>query len=58
MNVNVPDLHPILVEIGRQWGDGSEYAERSADWTALWKKMNEEPNQIMERVGSHLIYER
>jgi hypothetical protein len=43
---------------GRQWGNGSEYAERSADWTALWKKMNEEPNQIMERVGSHLVYER
>lgn len=43
---------------GRQWGNGSEYAERSAGWTALWKKINEEPSQVIERVGSHLVYER
>ena len=43
---------------GRQWGNGSEYAEKSADWMALWKKINEEPQQIFERVGSHLVYER
>jgi hypothetical protein len=43
---------------GRQWGGGSEYAEKSEGWTALWKKISEEPNQVFERVGSHLIYEK
>ncbi len=43
---------------GKQWGGGSEYEAKSAGWTALWKKINEEPNQVFERVGSDLIYER
>jgi hypothetical protein len=42
---------------GRQWGGGSEYAEKSADWNALWKRIAKEENQIFERVGSELIYE-
>ena len=43
---------------GRQWGGGSEYEAKSASWTALWKKINEEPNQVFERIGSDLIYEK
>jgi hypothetical protein len=43
---------------GKQWGNGSEYAARSEGWLALWKKINEEPSQVFERVGSELIYER
>ena len=42
---------------GRQWGGGSEYAVKSADWKALFKRINEEPTQIFERKGSDLIYE-
>ena len=43
---------------GRQWGSGSEYVEKSADWKALFKKISEEPTQIMERKGADLIYEQ
>lgn len=42
---------------GRQWGGGSEYAVKSADWKALFKRINEEPTQIFQRKGSDLIYE-
>jgi len=42
---------------GRQWGSGSEYAVKSADWKALFKRISEEPTQIFERKGSDLIYE-
>lgn len=42
---------------GRQWGGGSEYEAKSAEWKALFKKINEEPTQIFERKGSDLIYE-
>jgi hypothetical protein len=42
---------------GRQWGGGSEYAQKSADWMALWKKLSQEESQVLERVGSELIYE-
>ena len=42
---------------GRQWGNGSEYVAKNADWKALFKKINEEPSQIFERKGSDLIYE-
>ncbi len=43
---------------GRQWGSGSEYEAKSAEWVALFKRINEEPTQIYERKGSDLIYER
>lgn len=43
---------------GRQWGGGSEYEAKSAEWSALWKRINEEPTQIFERISSDLIYER
>jgi hypothetical protein len=43
---------------GRQWGSGSEYEAKSAEWKALWKRINEESTQIFERVSSDLIYER
>ena len=43
---------------GRQWGGGSEYEVKSADWTALFKRISEEPKQIFERVGADLIYEQ
>ena len=43
---------------GRQWGGGSEYESKSAGWTALWKKINEESTQVFERIGSDLIYEK
>ena len=42
---------------GRQWGNGSEFVEKSGDWKALFKKMNEESSQVVERKGSDLIYE-
>ena len=43
---------------GRQWGGGSEYEAKSANWKALFKKINEEPTQVFERKGSDLIYEQ
>jgi hypothetical protein len=43
---------------GRQWGGGSEYQVKSADWKALFKRMSEEPSQVYERVGADLIYEQ
>ena len=43
---------------GRQWGGGSEYEVKSADWKALFKRISEEPKQIFERVGADLIYEQ
>ena len=43
---------------GRQWGGGSEYEAKSADWVAVFKRANEETTQIFERKGSDLIYER
>lgn len=42
---------------GRQWGGGSEFAAKSAEWKALFKRINEEPTQIFERKASDLIYE-
>jgi hypothetical protein len=42
---------------GRQWGGGSEFSEKSAGWSALWKKIAKEESQVFERVGSDLIYE-
>jgi hypothetical protein len=43
---------------GRQWGGGSEYEAKSAGWNALFKRINEEPTQVYERVGADLIYEK
>jgi hypothetical protein len=43
---------------GRQWGGGSEYQVKSADWKALFKRISEEPSQVFERVGADLIYEQ
>jgi hypothetical protein len=43
---------------GRQWGGGSEYQVKSADWKALFKRISEEPSQVYERVGADLIYEQ
>ncbi len=43
---------------GRQWGGGSEYEAKSAAWVALWKRISEEEHQVIERVGSDLIYEK
>ena len=43
---------------GRQWGGGSEYAVKSADWKALFTRMSQEPTQVYERVGADLIYEQ
>ena len=43
---------------GRQWGGGSEYEVKSADWKALFKRISEEPKQVFERVGADLIYEQ
>ena len=43
---------------GRQWGGGSEYDAKSAEWKALFKRINEEPTQIFERKGADLIYEQ
>ena len=43
---------------GRQWGGGSEFAVKSADWKALFKRISEEPKQVFERVGADLIYEQ
>jgi hypothetical protein len=42
---------------GKQWGNGSEYEGKSAAWGALWKRINSEPDQVLERIGSDLIYE-
>ena len=43
---------------GRQWGGGSEYQVKSAEWKALFKRISEEPSQVYERVGADLIYEQ
>jgi hypothetical protein len=43
---------------GRQWGGGSEYQVKSADWKALFKRISEEQSQVFERVGADLIYEQ
>jgi len=43
---------------GKQWGNGSEFEAKSAGWAALWKRINSEPHQIFERIGSDLIYEK
>jgi hypothetical protein len=43
---------------GRQWGGGSEYQVKSADWKALFKRISEEPSQVYERIGADLIYEQ
>jgi len=43
---------------GKQWGNGSEFEAKSASWADLWKRINSEPNQIFERIGSDLIYEK
>ena len=43
---------------GRQWGSGSEYAVKSADWKALFTRISQEPTQVYERVGADLIYEQ
>jgi hypothetical protein len=43
---------------GKQWGNGSEYAAKNEGWAALWNRVNSEPSELFERVGSHLIYER
>ncbi|NCU90215.1 MAG: hypothetical protein EBV63_05985, partial [Actinobacteria bacterium] len=37
---------------GRQWGGGSEYAVKSADWKALFKRINEELFPMDETLNS------
>lgn len=42
---------------GKQWGGGSEFEGKSAGWRDLWTRINSEPHQVFERLGSDLIYE-
>jgi hypothetical protein len=60
---NSPSTYVSLVfesadAYGRQWGGGSEYEAKSAAWLAIWKRINEEPTQVWERIGSDMIYEK